>query len=315
MKDLRKWKKQWLIVISVVLFFLISVVIPCSVFIYTNIQKTYKPVKKIPSNITQIDKQQEDDNVSRVETYLILGIDSSTNDIGRTDTIIVAIINDFTKKITIVSIPRDTYVEIAGKNYKDKINHAYQYGLETTIATVENFTMVSIDNYVLFTLDGYVKAVDAIGGIKVDIDINVAKASEKDLSPENRLFEGEMLLDGEQALYFARFRSDSNGDYGRNDRQQKVLKAFLDQSKSFVSPIKIKELLEILGKDVCTDIAFKEMFDLALMLRNYTSEDIIKITYNGYSDRFGEQNLWYVIIPEEEQARVAAILKDSQKSK
>lgn len=316
MKPLKKWKlnSKWKIAIFTVVLIALIVMTLYEVSIFKNaFDRTYEPVNRIPSNVTEPSTVEPISKHYGVKTYLILGLDRrpNTDDKGRTDAIILAIVNDQSHEITLLSIPRDTYVEIAGKGYKDKINHAYQYGLETAIATVENFTEIQIDNYVLFTFDGFIKSIDAMGGVTVEVDKGIAYNSIMDLGIDNKLVEGEMLLDGEQALYFSRFRYDNQGDYGRNERQQQVLRAVLDQSKSLFSPAKLNEVLNILGDDVRTDLDPTNILDLAVQMSNYSSEDIKRISYNGNSDRFGEQNLWYVVVTEEERVRVSNILKES----
>lgn len=313
MKPIKEWKLSTKIIVStftIILFLLIGL----SVFSYIEVRnamdRTYEPVDRITSTVTLPEEDNDANYEEKPKTYLLLGIDQwpNSNDVGRTDVIMLATVNDSTKKITLTSIPRDTYVEIAGKGYKDKINHAYQHGLETTIATVENFTEVPIDNYVLFTFDSFVKSIDAIGGITVNVDKNIANYN---FGSSVDFVEGEQHLNGKEALVFSRFRYDINGDYGRNNRQQQVVKAILDQSKSFATASKISELLDIAGDEIRTDITFKEMVDLSLQVKGYSSEDIVKITYDGHSERFGEQNLWYNIITEEERVRVSNLLKES----
>lgn len=311
-------KKTWKNSTKIILYLLIIIVLIVVVFtIYTyievnnTIKKTYEPINRIPSIVVpaKTDSEQE----KTIRTYLILGIDRrpNTDDKGRTDVIMIATVNDHKKKITLTSIPRDSYVEIAGKGYKDKINHSYYYGVETTIATVENLTEIPIDNYVLFTFDSFVKTIDAIGGITVNVDNSIADYSVKELGEGKKLIEGEQLLSGKQALYFSRFRYDSKGDIGRNERQQQVIKGVLDQSKSFTTTSKIDEILEIIGDEIRTDLTFKDMVDLGLLMKNYSSEDFVKFTYNGHSERFGEQNFWYFLISEEERVRVSKLLKES----
>ncbi|MFT9487185.1 MAG: LCP family protein [Tepidibacillus sp.] len=300
MKQLFKWRKKTKWIVGILSLIIIGFSSVLGYYVYQlnqTMDQIYEPVERVSTNIAK-----EKEKSSTTKTYLILGVDQRPGDKGRTDGIILAIVNDHTKQITLTSIPRDTYVEIAGKDYKDKINHAYQYGIGTTIATVENFTGIPVDHYVMFNLDGFVKAIDAIGGIRVKVDGSIAKNAQLP-------GEGEHLLTGEQALFFSRFRYDSKGDYGRNDRQQEVLKAFLDQSKEVRSPKKINDLLEILGQDVRTDITKSEMYSLAKQLNNYSSQQVEQIKYKSTGKRFGPQNLWYGIITEEERERVSNELK------
>jgi len=222
MKPMKEWKKKSKIWISMLILFALVVSITFGYYIYkinSTLETMYQPVKRLDAKIEKISR------ATGVKTYLILGTDQRPGDKGRTDGIIIAVVNDFTKKITLTSIPRDTYVEIAGLGHEDKINTAYPYeGISGSIATVENFTGIPIDNYIWFNMQGFEKAVDAIGGLRLNVDHNVAF---KEHLPEG----DNQLLTGAQALTFTRFRHDIKGDFGRNDRQQEALKAFLDQSK------------------------------------------------------------------------------------
>ena len=288
------------------------------IFVQLNqsLDEMYEPVEKLPSNVQSIkdENQEAEEEIINSKAYLILGVDQRPGDIGRTDTIMVAVYNEDSKNITLLSIPRDTYVDIAGKGYKDKINHAYQYGIETSIATVENFTGISFDNYVLFTMEGFVKAIDAVGGIKVDINSQMAYNLNKEVR-NTSLSKGENVLTGEQALFYARFRKDSSGDFGRNERQREVLLAFLDKGTNLQSAFKINQLLEVLGDDVKTDIRKGEMYDIASDLPKIRKYNIEQITYESKTDRFGPQNLWYVVVPDEEKDRMTNLLKERLTSK
>ena len=101
---------------------------------------------------------------AQTKTFLFLGLDrrAQTADIGRTDVILLAVVNGKKEQVTLLSLPRDTYVEIAGQGYKDKVNHSYQYGVATTIATVESFTGGRVVHYVEFDFAGVQKGGDAV---------------------------------------------------------------------------------------------------------------------------------------------------------
>lgn len=266
----------------------------------------YKPVERINTGVSNDENQES-------RAFLLLGIDRDSkkqNDVGRTDVIIIAIVNDKTKKITLTSIPRDTYVEIAGKGYKDKINAAYQYGIATTIATVENFANIYIDNYILTNYDGIYRAIKAIGGIRLYVDKDLSKFVQKEIPYLNYPDEGYHVLNADQALYFARFRHDSKGDFGRNDRQQQFIKAFIDQSTEIRSPLKIDKFLDAIGSGISTDLTKSDMISLAKQFKDYTSNNIESIHYKAIPARFGPQDLWYVLITDQERERVSGLLKE-----
>ncbi|WP_339060558.1 LCP family protein [Tepidibacillus marianensis] len=274
--------------------------------INNTIDKIYHPVERVETNV-------KDDGNAGSKAYLLLGIDrdsTKTNDLGRTDVIMIAIVNDKTKKVTLTSIPRDTYVEIAGKNYKDKINAAYQYGVANTIATVENFTNIHIDNYILTNYDGIYRAIKVMGGIRLYVDKDLSKFVRREIPYLKYPDEGYHVLNADQALYYARFRHDINGDFGRNNRQQAFIKGFIDQSTEIRSPLKISQFLDALGGGIETDLTKSQIVSLAKQFSNYSSQNIESIHYKGIPARFGPQDLWYVLIKDQERERVTNLLKE-----
>ncbi|RKJ22727.1 LytR family transcriptional regulator, partial [Butyricicoccus sp. 1XD8-22] len=94
-------------------------------------------------------------------------------DRGRSDSIIVMTVNPKTESIDMLSIPRDTRVEIVGKGVDDKINHAYAFGgVEMSMNTVEKFLDIPIDYYIKLNMEGFKEIVDAVGGVDVNNDID-----------------------------------------------------------------------------------------------------------------------------------------------
>ncbi|WP_183192481.1 LCP family protein [Brevibacillus fluminis] len=336
MKPIREWKKRtkWIVGSSTfLLLFLFGMIGYTAWQLYDTAKAMYQPVERLPSlprqeALAQEKEQAVDEEQSVVDqrdnaasgssatpqaatkkepiqttAFLLLGVDhdSAATDTGRTDVIMLAILNGKSGKLTLTSIPRDTYVQIAGKNHKDKINAAFHSGVETTIATVENFTGVIVDHYVLFNFDGFVKAIDSMGGIQLDVDANAAV--------ELKVQAGLQHLAGAPALEYARFRSDARGDFGRNERQQKVMKAVLEESKGLRSPDKIKQILDTVGKDVRTDLTFSQMVTFAAHLDDFSADNVDQIVYSASTARFGPQNLSYVLIDDTERKRVTNLLK------
>jgi len=287
---------------------------------YHTASQIYQPVERLPSEPRRaMEKRQapageaeeprsapdagEVPKDLRSRTYLLLGVDrnASDPDAGRTDVILLAVHNPAANRLTLLSIPRDTYVEIAGKGYRDKINHSYRHGVDTVIATVENFTGIQVDHYVLFNFDGFIKTIDAIGGLWLQVD--EAAAGELGIPA------GRQFLDGRQALEFVRFRGDGTGDFGRNQRHQDVLSAVLEQTQHLRSPAKIKTVLDAIGQDVRTDLPFSRIITLASQAGSFQENEIVRIRYEATTARFGPQNLSYVLIREEERKRVSDELK------
>lgn len=283
--------------------------------VWSSLNKSYQPIERLTeSQQGRGDKSQNDDNAKDQKkpqdpiSILILGVDSRPSDIGRTDTMIVAVLDPESNRVTLSSLPRDTYVDIIGKGYKSKVNHAYQYGLPTVLATVEEFYGIPIDYYMTIDFQGFKNAVDELGGVDIDV--------EKDMQYVDRagglyidLKKGYQTLDGEQALGYSRFRSDSAGDLGRIERQQKVIKALVDKSTDFRSATKIFGLVDLIGEHMATDLTPGQMVKWAASFADLNGDQVGSVTVNGTPDRFGEQNLWYIVIDDAEKQRIQTIMK------
>ena len=159
-------------------------------------------------------------------TILILGRDSrdTEGERGRTDTIMLLYLDPEKAAGSLLSIPRDTLVEIPGYG-EDKINAAYAYGgEELTIRTIQEFIGAEINHYITLDFQGFVDLIDAMDGVDITIDRPlVDPKSGANLSP------GDHHLTGEQALAYTRSRATELGDIGRIQRQQHLFKELMDQ--------------------------------------------------------------------------------------
>ncbi len=229
---------------------------------------------------------------------LILGTDQRSWDAsGRSDVIILLNINPKTKKINLLSIPRDSRVLIPGHGY-NKINAAYNSlfysdgGIKLSIKTVENLLGLpdgSIPYFAVFNFKGFKEVVDALGGVTIDVtepmhyhsklgDVNI------DLEP------GVQHLDGEKALEYARFRYDQYGDFtrtedgkvhGRVARQQKLIEALINQTKSLRTIWKLPQISKAIADALYTNLTPSQITKLALLLKNDTAKDLNIIPFPG----------------------------------
>ena len=162
-------------------------------------------------------------------TFILLGYDEVDEYAHRSDTLMVGAVDFYARTARVVSIPRDTLVYIPGHSF-NKVNAAYALGGEELVKkTVEGFAGVGIDYVVAVNYRGFVEVVDALGGV----DISVDRAMHYDDRRGNvhiHIEPGEHHFDGEQALNYARFRHDATGDLGRIERQQKLMRALIDQA-------------------------------------------------------------------------------------
>ena len=212
-------------------------------------------------NRTEEEAQEIIENAKPIN-ILLLGIDNGaygrpTED-GRSDTMLLLTSNPSEKKAQLLSIPRDTYTEIVGMNYYDKINHAYAYGqAKMAINSVEKLFDTNIDFYMEINMSGLMEFVDAVGGIEVTSPLT--------FTYEGRSFEEgkKELLDGESALRFARMRyDDPEGDYGRQKRQRIVIEQLVKKMMSFNSITNFEKIMNAVSKNVKTDIPIGKIMAL-----------------------------------------------------
>lgn len=202
-------------------------------------------------------------------SVLLAGVDGGTSlEEGRSDSLMVATFNKESRQVTLVSIPRDSYVDIIleteDKPFKDKINHAYAYGgIDATIATVENLLNIPIDYYATINFDGIEDLVDAVGGIEVDVLIPISGRATGNVELEP----GLQVLNGKEALAYARMRKqDPEGDIGRAARQQQVIEAIMNEATTINSFTKLDRILNAVGENIRTNMSLSE----ASQLQPYT---------------------------------------------
>ena len=224
------------------------------------------------------------DNVS----ILFVGVDDSeTREQGaegsRSDALMLATLNNKTKTIKLLSIPRDSYVHIPYVGHKDKINHAHAYGgTFATIETIEELLDIPVDYYVRMNFNAFIEVVDALGGIEAEVPYTIT--GEKDEFDRNTvsLQPGLQTLNGQQALALARTRKQDN-DIERGKRQQEILKAIIAKTASASSLTKYDDVLEAIGDNMKTDMTFKEMKSFISYLSNGIPR-VDSLTLQGYDD-------------------------------
>ena len=199
---------------------------------------------------------------------MILGVDQRADDVGRSDTLMVATLDTESGKGALLSVPRDTRLAIDGHGY-DKANHAYAFGGHAlSMSTVEKLLGVPMDHYIIINTSAFERIIDAIGGV----DINVEKRMHyEDPWDDNGglvidLYPGEQHMDGKKAIQYVRYR-DGEGDIGRIGRQQKFMQAVLAKVISPEILPRLPKLIEEVSSAVKTDMSLTEMLDFAQRLK------------------------------------------------
>lgn len=200
---------------------------------------------------------------------LLLGTDTGAfgrSDTGRSDTMIVVVVNPQSEKTTMVSLPRDTAAKMIGtKSFNmQKINAAYEIGgSKMAVNTAAALVNVPIKYYLTVNMGALEKIVDAVGGV----DVNVAFSWSDPHVGSYHFTKGRMHLDGGQALAYARMRhADPQGDYGRQKRQQEVIKAIVKKALSTDTLKNFDQLLKTVSSNMQTNLSFADMMAL---VQNY----------------------------------------------
>jgi len=247
------------------------------------------------------------DNVS----ILFVGVDDSENrgqgsENSRSDALILATLNNKTKTIKMLSIPRDSYVYIPSVNHKDKITHAHAYGgTISTIDTVEQLLDVPIDYYVRMNFNAFIDVVDALGGIEADVPYTLHEKDEFDRNSIN-LKPGLQHLNGSQALALARTRKQDN-DIERGKRQQEILSAIMNKVSSVGSITKYDDVIRALGDNMKTNMTFSEMKSFLSYLTQGMPR-IDSLTLDGTDDM--STGVYYYKLNQESVDEISETLKN-----
>jgi LCP family protein required for cell wall assembly len=190
--------------------------------------------------------------------FLLLGVDTRGEEKSRTDTMMVAQYDPKDKKVKLVSLMRDMFVEIPGyKNYK--LNTAFFLGgPELLRQTIEQNFGLDVQYYVMVDFKGFQKIVDTLApdGIEMNVEEEMSKNIGVTLHP------GVQKLNGKELLGYARFRHDAKGDFGRVERQQKVIQALKDEVISVNGFTKAPKLLGTIEPYIQTNMGTSDAIAL-----------------------------------------------------
>ena len=225
------------------------------------------------SDIFKILSNDKDDRIN----VLVLGLENT-----RSDTIMIASYDTKNRTGDVISIPRDTYIDRDGfiNDGNNKINSVYSVkGIEGLSEIILNITGIKIDKYVTIDYDGVRAAVDAIGGVEVDVPFHMRYTDPYADPPLDINIEpGKQLIKGDRAMEFLRFRKTnyagysgySNGDIGRVEAQQGFVKAAIKKALSFKLPLVVKEVYPY----VDTDFTLTEATSLAVGSIGLSAENV-----------------------------------------
>lgn len=270
-KKSRKGLKIFLIVLVIIVVIIAAILAAGYTYIYSKLESMNQ--EQIDLNNINIDEAVADE-LSGYRNIALFGIDSREDDYGRgnrSDCIIIASINEKTNDVKLLSVYRDTYLKLTGRSL-DKVTHAYSYGgAELAVSTLNANLDLNIEEYVTVNFDAVVDAVDALGGVRIEVDSSEVKYINSYIDENNRVTghssshintAGTYNLDGVQALAYSRIRYTVGGDYKRTERMREVLEAMLNKAKT----LSISELINVANimlPKISTNISSTDIIGLA----------------------------------------------------
>ena len=271
-KKNKKGLKTFGIIVLVLLIILAIIVGGTFAFVHIKLAK-----------MQQVDLNEDDLNVSaQAEQQLaeyrniaIFGVDSRDDSYdkgNRSDCIIIASINNKTKEVKLISVYRDTYVQIEGHGL-DKITHAYSYGeAPLAIKTLNTNLDLNIKEFATVNFDVVKETVDYIGGISMPITSEEVGHISGITKP------GTYTLTGEQALAYSRIRYASGGDYKRTERMRDVLTAVANKVKT-LNISQLNGFVDTILPKVYTNITSADIFSMMPSIASYKITDSIGWPY------------------------------------
>lgn len=228
--------------------------------------KIHDTTSKIHSMDSSLSKTFDDKTRDgKSVAYLLLGTDTGDlgrTEKGRTDTMMVMVVNPASKTTTMVSLQRDTRIQIDGVDAK--LNAAYALGdAKQAVDEVEQLLDIKLDGYLLVNMKGMEQLVDAVGGVTVKSPLTFSYEGYS--FTENQ----EANLNGKSALAFSRMRyDDPRGDYGRQVRQQLVIEAVMNKLKADPTSALNNDFLDAVSGNVRSNISLTSLRNLASKYRD-----------------------------------------------
>lgn len=238
--------------------------------------------------------------------FLLLGTDSDTIEHGRSDSIIIAVVEPKKNTLNLVSVPRDTWMLNKATGKYDKATHAFNKGVSNTIDSLENYFQIPIDYYASINMNGFIEMINAIGGLDITVEKEM-QFYDRITNQYVRIKKGTHHLNGNETINYARFRGDGEGDFGRNRRQRQVMVEIIKQSADLQNIKKINELTGILKDNFRTNVKSSA---IPLFLGQLEYDDTLKINQvelQGNPAREGRMSV--VKIDEEERIKVSKELQ------
>lgn len=284
----RSKKKKHRIIIFTIEILLLLVVLAC-LFVWSKYQKLdHQPDMIGTEDIINEDMDESVQEVLKGYTNIALfGLDNRSNgsfDAGNSDVIMIASINNDTKEVRLVSVFRDTFLNVSSDgsyNFR-KANYAYNKGgAEEAIRMLNRNLDLDIQDYVVVDFQAVTEAIDLLGGVEVEIDAAEAKWMDFYINETAQVTgreahsitqPGTYTLDGVQATSYCRIRYTAGDDFKRAQRQREVISKMVEKVKQ-ADLLTINKIIDSVLDDISTNFTAGEMISMATQLMSYELAD------------------------------------------
>ena len=319
-KRQRRKRKLILFIVEII----ILIIVAGALYVYSRlnlINRKELDQSKVGKNEVSAETQQTFEGNTTIALFGLDNRDQGVYDTGNSDVIMVMNINNDTKEVSLVSVYRDTYLNIAGEGQEEKFrkaNAAYSAGGAEQAVTMLNRNLdLDIDNYVAFDFKSVAEAIDILGGVEIDIESQAEMDYLNDYisytseyvggSDEMIDHIGKQTLNGVQAVSYARIRYTAGGDFKRAERQRRVLNELIKKAKS-ASLTELNELVSTIFPEVSTDLTQKDIISMMPVVLKYDMANSGGFPYDKTTDT-PSKKIGSIVIPCDLESNVIQLHK------
>ncbi|MCR5545475.1 MAG: LCP family protein [Lachnospiraceae bacterium] len=293
-KQMRRRKQKRMLIIEFAILLILLVVL----FVWVKFGKLdFTTLRDIATN------NLDDDTKELLEGYTtiaLFGVDNRSvgdYDTGNSDSIMICSINNDTKEVKIVSVYRDTFLDVDGDGTLRKCNYAYNHGgVESAIEMLNRNLDLNIQNYVAVDFYALAEAVDAVGGITLPeglgseeaeyVNSYIGEVAAVTGKEGNYVSAGQTEMDGVQAVSYCRVRYTSGGDFKRAERQRTVVNALVDKVKQS-SVFELNDLVDSILPYVSTSLSASNILGMATAMQDYTLAETHGFPFEMRTETYG----------------------------
>ena len=319
-KKQRRKRKLILFIVEII----ILIIVAGALYVYSKLNlfnRKELDQSKVGKNEVSKETQQTFEGNTTIALFGLDNRDQGVYDTGNSDVIMVMNINNDTKEVSLVSVYRDTYLNIAGEGEEEKFrkaNAAYSAGGAEQAVTMLNRNLdLDIDNYVAFDFKSVAEAIDILGGVEIDIespadmdDLNdyILYTSEYVGGSDEMIDHlGKQTLNGVQAVSYARIRYTAGGDFKRAERQRRVLNELIKKAKD-ASLTELNELVSTIFPEVSTDLTQKDIISMMPVMLKYDMANSGGFPYDKTTDT-PSKKIGSIVIPCDLESNVIQLHK------